>query len=162
MQVVDNGLSEEQAKAIFSKTDYSSHALLVTGIAVLAKLLYVPFQYVVTNSFVTNAGYGFLLTPPASTIHFNSVNLTATVNTLQLALEIVTILVVGLLVAKWFANYGNLHLSTKSKQWRKLTKQEKIDAIELLNVAQKNGKEITAELMDKHGVSSNLKSFLLH
>lgn len=162
MQVVDYGLSEEQAGAIFSKNDYSSHALLVTGIAIFAKLLFVPFHYVVTNSFVTNAGYGFFLTPPASTIHFNSVNLTATVNTLQLALEIVTILVVGLLVAKWFANFGNLHFSQKYKQWRKLTKQEKAEAIELLHVAQKNGKEITAELMDKHGISSNLKSFLLH
>lgn len=160
MQVVDYGLSKEHAEALFSKNDYASHTLLVTGIAVLAKLLYAPFQYVVTNSFVTNAGYSFLFSPPTSSIHFSSVNLIATVNTLQLALEMLTILVVGLLIRQWFVNYGNVQLSPKAKQWSKLTKQEKAEAIELLSAAQKMEKEITSSMLERYDMSAKLKKFL--
>ena len=161
MQQVGSLLQEQHAEVLFRKQSMYSKTVLITALAVLAKSLYVPFHYVVTNSFVTNAGYSFIFSPPASTIHFNSINITPTVNTLQLLLEICIVMLIGFLVAHWAKTNGNMYSSTKAIQWRKLTKEEKIEALDILNLAQKNDKRITEELCDKHGISKNLKSFLI-
>lgn len=161
MQQVGSLLQEEHAEVLFRKQSMYSKTVLITALAVLAKSLYVPFHYVVTNSFVTNAGYSFIFSPPASTIHFNSINITPTVNTLQLLLEICIVMLIGFLVAHWAKTNGSMYSSTKAIQWQKLTAQEKRDAIELLNASQKNEKPITEELCDKHGIKGNLKTFLI-
>lgn len=125
MQPVENLLHEQHAEVLFRKQSAYSKTLLITAIAVLAKSMYVPFHYVVTNSFVSNAGYSFIFTPPASIIHFNSVNITPTVNTLQLGLELVIVLLIGFLIAHWARSNGNMYFSPKATQWQKLTAQEK-------------------------------------
>jgi K+-sensing histidine kinase KdpD len=161
MQSIGNLLQEQHAEVLFRKQSMYSKTVLLTALAVLAKSLYVPFHYVVTNSFVTNAGYSFIFTPPASTIHFNSVNISPTVNTFQLLLEICIVVLIGYLIAHWAKSNANMYFSPKAIQWQKLTAQEKKDAIELLNAAQKNDKKITEESCDKHGINSNLKAFLI-
>jgi len=160
MQLPEN-YKKYESNIFFTYEKFSSNALIVTCVLVLAKLLVAPFQYVLPNSFISNAGYSFIWLPPLSTVRINNVPIIATVDTFQLAIEMVTILVCGLLVAYWGMVGGNTYFSTRAKKWRKLTNEQKIDAIKIIELASKHNLELNEELIDKYVKSQNIKSFLL-
>lgn len=160
MQLPDDGKKFE-SNNYFAYEYMSNISILITCILVLAKLLVAPFHYVLLNSFISNAGYSLIWLPPHSTVQINNVPITATVDTLQLTIEIVTLLICGLLISYWAVKGGDSYFSSRAKKWRKLTTQQKIDAIKLLELSTKHNLELNEELVDKYVKSQNIKSFLL-